>query len=190
MADLPDGLLDAVKGYLNITWQDTATDTKITGYINRGMARLQQIAGVPTALDFSEEGQPRALLLDYCRYANAQALEVFEKNFEAELLDLNLSTQAPVIESLTVQLTVTSDSTVSAKIAPAPDYGNGYVYQVGTGLSVPGRLDVCMADDWTPVSGGWAFWDGGDIPAAAGQEVMIVEINSDYEAERAGKATV
>lgn len=184
MADLPEGLLDAVKSYLIITWQDAATDAKVTGYISRGMARLQKIAGAST-LDFTEEGQPRALLFDYCRYANSQALEVFEKNFEAELLDLNLSTQAPVIESLTVQLTVTSDSTVSAKIAPAPDYGNGYVYQVGTGLTEPGRIDVCIPGD------AWTEWDGSsDITAAAGQEVLIVEINGDYEAERAGKATV
>jgi len=183
MADLPSGLLDAVKSYLNITWQDTATDTKLTGYINRGIARLQQIAGAPS-LDFVVEGQPRALLLDYCRYANSQALEVFEKNFEAELLDLNLSTQAPVIDSLTVLLTVISDTTVSAKIAPAPDEGDDYVYQVGTGLTVPGRLDVCA-------TGAWTVWDGvSNITAAAGQEVLIVEINEDYQAERAGKVTV
>lgn len=188
MADLPEGLLDAVKSYLNITWQETATDTKITGYINRGMARLQKIAGVP--LDFTKEEQPRTLLLDYCRYANSQALEVFEQNFVAELLDLNLSAQAPLIDALTIQMTATSDSTVSAKIAPALDVGDTYVYQVGTGLALPGRLDICMAIDWTPVEGGWAFWDGSDITAAAGQEVLIVEINSNYEAERAGKATV
>lgn len=183
MADLPSGLLDTVKSYLNITWQDTATDEKITGYINRGMARLQQIAGA--SLDFTKEDQPRSLLLDYCRYANSQALEVFEKNFEAELLDLNLSTQAPVVDSLTVLLTAVSDSTVSVKAVPAPDTGNGYVYQVGTGLALPGRLDVCLP------GAGWTEWDGvSDITAASGQEVLLVEINRDYEAERAGKAAV
>ena len=182
MADLPEGLLDAVKSYLNITWQDTATGDKITGYINRGIARLRKIAGAP--LDFAAEDQPRALLLDYCRYANSQALEVFEKNFEAELLDLNLSTQAPVIDGLTVLLTPASDSAVSAKVAPVPDDGDGYVYQGGAGLTVPGRLDVC-------VPGAWTAWDGfGEITAAAGQEVLIAEINGDYQAERAGKATV
>jgi len=183
MADLPGGLLDAVKSYLNITWQDTATDTKLTGYINRGIARLQQIAGAPS-LDFTKENQPRALLLDYCRYANSQALEVFEKNFEAELLDLNLSTQAPIIDSLTVLLTAASSGSVSAKVVPAPDEGDGYVYQVGAGLTVPARLDICA-------SGVWTAWDGlGEITAAAGQEVVIAEINDDLQAERAGKATV
>lgn len=180
MADLPEGLLSTVKGYLNITWQDAATDEKITGYINRGVARLRQIAGAP--LSFTEEGQPRALLLDYCRYANSQALEVFEKNFEAELLDLNLSTQAPVVDGLTVQLTRGLDGTVSVMAVPA---GSRYVYQVGTGLALPGRLDVCLPGSL------WTAWDGiSDITAAAGQEIMVVEINDDYAAERAGKATV
>jgi hypothetical protein len=183
MADMAAALLDDVKDYLNITWQDGKTDSKITGYINRGMARLQQIAGA--SLDFTEEGQPRALLLDYCRYANSQALEVFEKNFEAELLDLNLSTQAPIIDNLTILLTAVSDSAVSIQAVPAPDAGNSYVYQVGAGLTIPGRLDVCLP------GGTWTPWDGvSDIAAVAGQEILLVEISGDCEAERAGKATV
>jgi len=179
MAETADALLDDVKDYLNITWQDEKTDKKITGYISRGKARLQQIAGAP--LSFTEEGQPRALLLDYCRYANAQALEVFEKNFEAELLDLNLSTQAPRIEPLTVRLTAVSDTTVTAKVVPS---GGPYVERVGTELTPPDRLEVCLGDPWTA-------WDGvSAVSAAAGQDVLVVEVNEDCEAERAGKATV
>jgi len=88
---MPDmtALLSDVKDYLNITWQDEKTDKKITGYINRGMARLQFIAGA--SLDFEKEDLSRSLLLDYCRYANSQALEVFEINFQSELLELNLT---------------------------------------------------------------------------------------------------
>lgn len=184
MADLPtEELLSAVKSYLNITWEDTATDAKLTGFINRGMSRLQQIAGA--TLDFTQEGQPLALLLDYCRYANSQALEVFEQNFEAELLDLNLSTQAPMINGLTVMLTALPDGTVSVNVVPAPDGGDGYVYQVGANLTIPERLAVC------PPGSGWTVWDGaGSIAAVSGQEVLIVEINDECRAERAGKATV
>lgn len=182
MAALPDGLLDAVKSYLNITWQDDVTEEKLTGYINRGMTRLHQIAGA--SLDFTKEDQPRALLLDYCRYANSQALEVFEKNFEAELLDLHLRTQAPVIDSLTILISAESESAVSAVVAPALDEGNSYVYQVGTSLSVPNRLDVCADSDWS-------VWDGiEEIAAAAGQEIMIAEMDGMYRAKRAGKVTV
>ena len=35
--DLPDGLLDDVKNYLNITWDDDATDKKVSGIIASGM---------------------------------------------------------------------------------------------------------------------------------------------------------
>jgi hypothetical protein len=57
--------------------------------INRGKARLQEIAGA--SLDFTVEDQPRSLLFDYCRYANSHALEMFEKNFAAELMSLHLT---------------------------------------------------------------------------------------------------
>ena len=96
---MPDitALLSDVKDYLNITWQDERTDKEITGYINRGMKRLQDIAGA--SLDFEAEDLPRSLLFDYCRYANSQALEVFEINFQSELLELNLRYQVKDYEN-------------------------------------------------------------------------------------------
>lgn len=183
MADLPEGLLDAVKSYLKITWQDAATDAEVTGYINRGMARLQKIAGA--SLDFKIEDLPRALLLDYCRYARSQALEVFEKNFEAELLDLNFSTQAPIIDSLVVTAAPDSPGGYNLTVAPEPDDDDGYVYQIGTGLTLPKRLDTCAP------GGLWTEWDGfSPIMVVSGQQIMVVEINSGYGAERAGTVTV
>lgn len=183
MADLPGGLLDAAKAYLKITWQDAATDTEVTGYINRGMARLQHIAGA--SLDFTVEDQPRTLLLDYCRYARSQALEVFEQNFQSELLDLNFSTQAPIADSLTVMALPNAPGEYAITVAPGPDENGGYVYRVGTGLTLPKRLDACVPGDT------WAEWDGfSSILATSGQQIMIVEINDEYDAERAGMVTV
>lgn len=94
---IADELLVDVKRYLHINWQDADTDTNLTGMIKRGMARLQDIAGAP--LDFAVEDQPRALLLDYCRYANSHALEVFERNFQSELLTLHFSSRVAAMES-------------------------------------------------------------------------------------------
>lgn len=88
---MPEGMLTAVKNYLHITWQDNVTDSNLTGMINRGMARLQDIAGAD--LDFTVEDQPKALLLDYCRYANSHALEMFEKNYAAELNAMRIKAQ-------------------------------------------------------------------------------------------------
>ena len=181
MADTAESLLDDVESYLNITWQDDKTDNKIKGYINRGMKRLQDVAGA--SLDFTAEDLPRSLLLDYCRYAYSQALEVFEKNFQAELLELNLKSQAPVIDELIVISSPTSDGTAVRVVPPLGD-GNSYVYEVGSGLKIPNRLDGCSPNN------GFTDWNGENIAAQAGQEIMIVEVNDGYEAERAGKVTV
>ena len=42
---LPAGLLDDVKNYLNITWDDPEEDIKIMGFIARGMKYLNKVAG-------------------------------------------------------------------------------------------------------------------------------------------------
>lgn len=81
-------LLIDVKRYLHITWEDYEGDLNLTGIINRGMARIQQISGA--TLNFALEDMPKMLLLDYCRYANSHALEMFEKNFQSELLSLHI----------------------------------------------------------------------------------------------------
>lgn len=86
---MPKGLLEAIKAYLHVTWDDINTEINLTGMINRGMARLQTIAGV--SLDFAVENDARALLFDYVRYANSQALEVWETNFASELMALHIN---------------------------------------------------------------------------------------------------
>lgn len=84
-----DELLSTVKAYLHIDW--TEDDDLLKGYIARGEAYLNRTAGKD--LNFTGEALPRQLLLDYCRYANSQALEVFSHNFQSELLDLYLENQ-------------------------------------------------------------------------------------------------
>lgn len=175
-------LLADVKGYLGITWQDNVTDSNITGYINRGMARLQQIAGAP--LDFEKEDQPRAMLFDYCRYANSQALEVFEKNFQSELLNLNLYYQATTVWRLKV-VSVAGAATGKTKITVSPSLtdGNAYVYKSGAEVTLPALFDECGTAD------GFAPWDGtAEIPAAAGETILIVETDADGKAIKAGTA--
>lgn len=84
---LPEGLLEATKNYLDITWTgDTAGDEKLSGIIDRGMAYLDLKAGA--ALDYTTEDLPRQLLLDYCLYARSNALDEFEQNYLSMLLSL------------------------------------------------------------------------------------------------------
>lgn len=91
-------MLQDIKDYLHISWEDEKTDKNLTSMIKRGMARLTDIAGVST-LDFTIEDLPRQLLFDYVRYANSQALEVFETNFQGELLTLHLMCQANEVQN-------------------------------------------------------------------------------------------
>lgn len=79
-------MLEDVKEYLKITWDDE--DVKLQNMIDRGQNYLNERTGVE--LDYTTEGQPKALLLDYCRYAYNNALEYFNENFKSELFRLQL----------------------------------------------------------------------------------------------------
>ena len=82
-------ILIAVKNYLDITWDDDATDEKLRGTISRGMKYLNKVAGAE--LDYATEDKPRELLFDYCRYVRSNALEDFQNNFLHELLSLQMA---------------------------------------------------------------------------------------------------
>lgn len=181
MADIAAALLADVKEYINITWQDENTDKKVTGYINRGMKRLQTIAGA--SLDFIAEDLPRSLLLDYCRYANSQALEVFEKNFQSELMELNLTSQINTICTLTViSLPGIADGKTDITVSPVLTAGNSYMYITAETVTTPNLNDP--AD-------GYTAWDGvSEIAAITGNEILIVEVSSTGAVMKAGKATV
>ena len=83
---LPIGLLDAVRNYLDITWNDDAGEEKLSGIVARGMKYLDGVAG--EALDYMVEDKPRELLMDYCRYVRSNALDEFQQNYLPELLTL------------------------------------------------------------------------------------------------------
>jgi len=86
---LPNGLLDAVRNYLDITWTDADGDLKLIGIISRGIKYINSVAG--TELDYTIEDKPRELLFDYCRYVRSNALDEFQTNYLPELLTLQIS---------------------------------------------------------------------------------------------------
>jgi hypothetical protein len=89
MSALPEGLLTAVRNYLDITWDDPAGDEKLSGIIARGIKYINATAGAE--LDYTVEDKPRELLLDYCRYARSNALNEFAVNYQHELLSLQIA---------------------------------------------------------------------------------------------------
>lgn len=84
MRELPEGLLDDIKVYLDITWDDEQTNRRITGLIEDGMAYLDDKLG--EAGDYLSPGYPRTLLKEYVRYARDAALDVFENNYQSLIL--------------------------------------------------------------------------------------------------------
>lgn len=76
---VPGYLLNDVKNYLNITWEDKATDLKISGFIAAAAVYLDGKGG--SALDYVADGLPRTLMMEYVRYARDDALDVFENNY-------------------------------------------------------------------------------------------------------------
>lgn len=79
-------MLQELKNYLKITWNHE--DGNLESFIARGKNNLEELTG--TKLNFEEEGQPKSLLLDYCRYAYNNSLEYFEDNFSKEILRMQL----------------------------------------------------------------------------------------------------
>jgi hypothetical protein len=84
--EVPPELLAAAENYLNITWNDQATDDKVCGLIASGTTYLDLKGG--GVLDYEADGMPRTLLLEYVRYGYSSALDVFETNYMNQILTM------------------------------------------------------------------------------------------------------
>lgn len=93
---LPEGLLEAVRNYLDVTWIDAAGDEKLSGILARGIKYIDSVAGAE--MDYTIEEKPRELLLDYCRYVRSNALSDFQTNYLHELLSLQISEEVKAYE--------------------------------------------------------------------------------------------
>lgn len=86
------------------------------------------------------------------------------------------------------QLTVTSAAGANTgdtklTVAPAKAAGNSYKYKTGEALAMPAPDQVC--------GGEYTDWDGAaEITAATGQKIMVVEVDGENRAKKAGTATV
>lgn len=89
MADDRDKiLLNDVKNYLDITWDDSLGDQKIMGMVQRGMAAIKGKIG---ECNFYGETQERALLFDYVMYARAGEIPKFWENYKTEMISLQIA---------------------------------------------------------------------------------------------------
>lgn len=77
-------LLHQIKVYLHVTWDDQDTNERLTGFIQDGIAYLDNKLG--DTGNYQVPGLPRTLLKEYVRYARDEALDVFENNYQSLIL--------------------------------------------------------------------------------------------------------
>lgn len=77
----------------------------------------------------------------------------------------------------------TESGTTKVTVSPALTAGNSYKVKSGANVTVPAVNQL--------ISGGYANWDGtADITAVTGNKVVVVEVDADNRAKKAGIATV
>lgn len=89
-----DNLLQEVKNYLDITWDDTDADEKLTGQIRRGIAYISSKTGVDASVFEPDAEDPddraKELLLNYVLYDRSGALNDFKRNYQSDIVGLRI----------------------------------------------------------------------------------------------------
>lgn len=75
--------LEDVKNELDVTYDNPQTDRKLTGILCRAESKIRKYTGISDDTDFNPEEEE--LIINYCRYAYNNALEMFEANFQREI---------------------------------------------------------------------------------------------------------
>lgn len=81
-------LLEEVRNYLDITWDDPKGDEKLIGMIKRGMASLSGVLG---ECDFLEDTQEKALLFQLVMYERSGERQQFWINYKSEIISLQIA---------------------------------------------------------------------------------------------------
>lgn len=81
---LPNGLLDIVKNYMNLSWLDDATNNKLTIIIQNGIADLDGKSGEKN--NYVVSGRAQSLLLIRTMYEWSNALDDFYTNYKKEIV--------------------------------------------------------------------------------------------------------
>lgn len=84
-------LLNIIKQFLNITWDDEVTDNELLLHIKNGTSDIDYKTG--KKFDYTTPGKHQELLSNYVMYARSGALSDFYNNYQSELLALQLKTR-------------------------------------------------------------------------------------------------
>lgn len=106
---------------------------------------------------------------------------------EGTLVLLDIKDPITSLGTLTVSSTAgTNTGATKITVLPALASGDSYMYKTGaSSIALPSLGDICNT------AAGYSAWDGtADITATTGNDIVLVEVDSSYEAIKAGKATV
>lgn len=89
---ISEELLEAAKNYLDITWDDEDTESKLMGELQRGIAYITAKTGVEASAFAGENVDLRAqeLLFNYLLYDRAGSLNEFKKNYLSDIVGLRM----------------------------------------------------------------------------------------------------
>lgn len=88
MDEIVRKILDDIKDYLDITWDDPEGDKKLKGMILRGVSAINGKAGVD--FDYLQEGTHRSLLFHYVMYERSGMLNEFWINYKSDIIALQV----------------------------------------------------------------------------------------------------
>lgn len=171
---LPEGLLESVRNYLDVTWVDVTGDLKLSGIISRGIKYIDSLAG--SEMDYTVEEKPRELLFEYCMYARSNALSEFQTNYIHELLSLQISQEVAAYKALTSLITLTIDT-----LALSPVFDSETTFYTA---STPHTEDIITATPTDPsatisiMNGTTAVISGTVATWAIGENVMTIVITN------------
>ena len=138
----------------------------------------------PVSYTFSKLDAPSALTEGKYYYYEEAFEDVFILNKKADAIQFNIT--IPVATGLTVtSVAGTSSGNTKITVAPAKGTGHSYVYKTAATVEAPKVADLCDS------AAGYTTWDGtADITATTGNKIVIVEVDGDGLAVKAGIATV
>lgn len=89
---MSEELILKIKDALDITFNDDDYERKIIGIIEDAIPILRSLFGMPDELEFdwTEPGQERMLLKNYCLYALNNATEQFKNNYRNDLIQMRI----------------------------------------------------------------------------------------------------
>lgn len=139
----------------------------------------------PVSYTFAQLDPPSALSEGKYYYYEESFEDVFILNKKADAIQFHIT--IPAASGLTVTSAAgTAAGDTKLTVLPAKAEGNSYVYKAADGaIAIPGVGEVCDA------AAGYTAWNGSsDLTLTNGHKVLVVEVNGDGQAVRAGTATV